>query len=679
MYVKTGPRVRSDPHPRTRLRPQPRSGGGRRRLFDPVSTAPRLLLEHGSSSLPIRSARGSGSGGRDAPAGTVPSRTQATTTAGGYNGLSGVTACRYRSIVDEIDDAALERALTAACAEASGTDDGGIVSVASSLRQAAAADDDPLRALIAGLEYHFVLDSERRFPHGPFGPMIEANGQAYPAPIDRVDELVPGTYDLWARAIPLTHLGLVRARFADLLWEARFGARPHEFAQIAIDSYTAATSEHFGGPVEVSEAIQRAVELASQIDDPIRCSAAIDAGVRLTGEAIESSDRMPGVALPLLAMFVGDRCERRPPDLDQLLQRAIERFGDDPWNLESALELQERLVPPEERDALRTRAAEAFRDLAHRSEGLVKYAHFQHAIELAEGHGLGQLADSIRREVEAITEDELDLKAVSAEVAIPTEHVEGFIAWFVGDDNLESALTRFGAHLPSGDTEDNRAFVETLMADYPLQFLLTRIQIGPENSLLRSTSGADDQAEQALIDHEAQRASMFSTFAVDILDEIRARYGPVSSAREWFQTQLVPPPVADKVVRAVELYEAGDFHSAASVLAPKLERVIRRIAGSVGLTVTRSPNRRGRSGGVKGLGELLGLLAGALPEPTRRYLKVLLVEVTGINLRNRIGHGLDEEVGQREAALLIHCACHLRLLVPGERPRGEAPQGVRDL
>lgn len=70
---------------------------------------------------------------------------------------------------------------------------------------------------------------------------------------------------------------------------------------------------------------------------------------------------------------------------------------------------------------------------------------------------------------------------------------------------------------------------------------------------------------------------------------------------------------------------------------------------------------------MKGLGELLSLLSGALPEPTRRYLKVLLVEVTGLNLRNRIGHGLDDEVARREAALLIQCACHLRLLGPEER------------
>jgi hypothetical protein len=569
--------------------------------------------------------------------------------------------------VDEIDDAALGKVLADACSDAADEDFQSVVTVASALRSKAVGDEVLIRTLIAGLEYHLVLDDERRTPHGPCGPMIEANGQCYPAPVNLVDEVVPGTYDLWQQAIPLTPLSLVRARFADLLWEARFSDRPHEFARMAIDSYIAATTEGYGHPVEVSEAIQRAVELASRINDEARRSAAIDAAVHLTDNAIESDERMPGVALRLLAMFLGDRADRRPRGLDQLLGRAIERFGDDPWNLESALELQAKLAPPEDRDALRSRAAEAFRDLAHRSEGLVKYAHLQHAIELAEEYGLSTLADSVRREVESITEEELGLELVSAEVTIPREDVDGFISWFVGDDDLESALTRFGAHLPTGDTVNNRAFVEKIMADHPLQFLFTRMQIGPENSLVRSTSDADDQVEQALIDHEARRASMFSSFAVEILDAIRERYGPVSGAGKWFQSDLIQPAISARITRAIELYEEGDFDSSASVLAPRLERIIRRIAGAAGLTVTRSPDRRGRSGGVKGLGELLSLLSGALPEPTRRYLKVLLVEVTGLNLRNRIGHGLDEEVARREAALLIQCACHLRLLRPEER------------
>lgn len=570
--------------------------------------------------------------------------------------------------VDHIEDAALKSALERACEDATGQDFESITTVASSLRQAAGGDDDPLRAVIAGLEYHLVLDEERRAPHGPFGPMMEAAGRSYPASLAQIDELVPGVYALWERAMGLSPIPLVRARFADLLWEARYGDRPHEYAQLAIDAYSETVADGFGHPVEISEAVQRAVEIASRINDPGRRSRAIEAAVVLTESALASEERMPGVALPLLELFVSDRPDRRPGNLDELLVEAVERYGDDPWNLESSLELQARLVPLGERDALRRRVVEAFHDLARKSKGLVRYAHLQHAIELAEEHGLRSLADSIRSEVEGLADEDLELSEVSAEISVPREEVEAFIEWFVGDDDIRSALIRFGAHVPSGDPEENREYVKQLMANHPLQFLFTRMTIGPENSLVRSTTGEDEQAESALVDHEAQRASIFSIFAVDILERMHKRYGAIADCADWFESAIIEPAVARRFGRAIELYEAGDADSAAAVIAPRLERVVRRIAGSVGLTVTRSPDKSGRSGGVKGLGELLGLLEGSLHEPTRRYLRVLLSEVTALNLRNRIGHGLDDEIARRETALLIQAACHLRLLSSGESP-----------
>lgn len=570
--------------------------------------------------------------------------------------------------MDAIADQALADALAHACADAASQDFQSVASVASALRTAIGDDDDPIRALMAGLEYHLTLDEERRSPHGPFGPMMEAGGRSYPASLREIDGIVPGVYGLWQRAIRHSPLALVRARFADLLWEARYGDRPHEFAQQAIDAYTEGATDDFGHPVELSEAIQRAIEVASQINDRGRREAAIRAAVILVETSIASEERTPGVALPLLELFVNDRPERRPPELESLLQAAVDRFGDDPWNLESALELQARLSSPDELAELRRREVEAFRELAGRTAGLVRYAHLQHAIQLAEQHGLRPLANDLRRQVEALPEEDLGLKMISAEVTIPRDQIETFVDWFVGDDSIEKALTRLGSHLPTGDPEDNRQFVEQLMAEHPLQFLFTRMTLGPEYSLIRSTVGEDDQAEQALIDHETQRASIFSVFAVEILHRIEERYGPIADAVAWFESDLIEPAVALTIGRATTLFAAGDPDAAASVLAPRLERVVRRVAAAVGLTVTRSPDSRGRSGGVKGLGELLGQLEDWLQEPTRRYLKVLLSEVTGLNLRNRIGHGLSDEISHREAALLIHAACHLRLLAPAGPP-----------
>ena len=64
--------------------------------------------------------------------------------------------------VDDIDDALLADALAKAAAEAATQDFQSVVSVASALRAMAGGDEDPIRALIAALEFHLVLDEERR-------------------------------------------------------------------------------------------------------------------------------------------------------------------------------------------------------------------------------------------------------------------------------------------------------------------------------------------------------------------------------------------------------------------------------------------------------------------------------------------------------------------------------------
>ena len=561
--------------------------------------------------------------------------------------------------VEELDDAALASALKQACAAAA-TSDGGILSVVSELRRQVKGDDDPLRGLVAALEYHLISDEARGGADGPFGPMIESDRGTYPPPLGTVDEIVPGTYELWQRAAVLAEVPAVRARFTDLLWEVRFGDRAHEFAHAAVDSYVKAADVDFGHPVERMEYVVRAIEIASQISDRDRRAEAVRAGVALVESALADSDRMPGVVLPILDVFVSDRPDRRPDNLSGLIDAAIERYGDDPWHLEAALDLKAQLLPMADRTPLFERQVRSWVALAERSEGIVRYAHLQHAIELAESHGLHAIADEVRRSVECLTPDDLDMKEVSSAIQIPREQVDEYIASFVGDDDLGTALARFGSHIPSGEPDANREYVAELMRQHPLQFLVTRMTIGPENSLVRSTS-YDDAADAALIDHEAQRLSMFSLFAVDILDGIRQRYGSAGAEPALFETDLIEAAVAAKIAHAIRLYEEGDFDSSACVLAPRLERIVRHLASAAGLTVTKSPGRSGRAGGVKGLGEILGSLEPVLAESARRYLRALLSETTGLNLRNRVGHGLDDEIGQRDTAMLIHAACHLRL------------------
>jgi hypothetical protein len=175
----------------------------------------------------------------------------------------------------------------------------------------------------------------------------------------------------------------------------------------------------------------------------------------------------------------------------------------------------------------------------------------------------------------------------------------------VGNDSARDALARFGAALP---TEGFR--------------------------------GALDPAE-------IQRMTFFGVLAVDLLARIRARYGAVSAAGEWFECPLVDPATATLIAHGTELYESGDWNGAASVLAPQLDRITRSVASASGVA---------EIGSDLGVSDVLALLAGALYEPSRRYLRALLTEPA-------------PDPTAPDAALLLHAACHLRLLQPVEVTR----------
>jgi hypothetical protein len=289
----------------------------------------------------------------------------------------------------------------------------------------------------------------------------------------------------------------------------------------------------------------------------------------------------------------------------------------------------------------------------------------ERAREIASDHGLRDLADSVRQEIEGITPEELDLKIVSTSVQIPAKELAEHIETLVGDDQLGTALARFGLQLPSGDVVANREFVLQMVRDFPLQHLFPTVMLGLNNSILRKAETPEEHEERALLNHEVQRIQFFATVAVRVLRRIEDRYGfNEPELADLFTTDLIEPPVARRIARAFTLYSADDPDSAASVLAPRLERVTRTIVQQTGAPVTKSPDHRGNPGGVRTLGELLNALQGSIDESWRRYLRALLSEITGLNLRNRVGHGLLDEATTPEAALLLHAACFLRLIRP---------------
>jgi len=101
--------------------------------------------------------------------------------------------------------------------------------------------------------------------------------------------------------------------------------------------------------------------------------------------------------------------------------RLRSRLGDLIWSRRSG---------PEPHEAAREacQALVTLRETARSAEGILRATFLEKALDLARTHGLADLTKELRVEIQAITEEDLDLKTISAEVQIDRAKVEQFSA-----------------------------------------------------------------------------------------------------------------------------------------------------------------------------------------------------------------------------------------------------------
>ncbi len=549
------------------------------------------------------------------------------------------------------------------------SDTDGFFAASSALDAAAAQAPDDYRPFAIALGYVLVEASSQRRERtgGPFGSIFSGDGWQSSPPLDDLPE---GTADAWAAAICELENPIWQARLGDLLWVTRTPPDAYRGAQRAFDAYLTLAGNIEWEWMERVSCATRALELAWELNDDGRKGRAAEAVLALADEDLASDTGGPGVTLRLLGSLLDPGGPVESTEIESRLDSAMERYGADPHIAEAVDDLRVA-VAPRNTTAIRERQVQLWRDQAQKASGFLKATWLERALDLARREGLDELADGLRVELQQLSPEDLDLKTVSSEISIPTAEIEKFVAGVVGNDEVGLALARFGLQPPpGGSAEDLESQVRDLMAQAPLQFLVTQVLIGPDSAT--AIFRADDEAKTlrlAMARTRQQSASLWGQFAADALTSIQAHYGtPNKDAfTALFTTSLIDGETAERIGRAVELYWDGQFDESAHVLIPRLEAVIRKLARVVGIPIVHEPRANRDVGGLSTLGVLLSDLEGVIAdEAWRVYLADLLVNPLSLNLRNQLLHGLQARASGSDAALLIHAACWLRLL--GQRP-----------
>ena len=472
---------------------------------------------------------------------------------------------------------------------------------------------------------------------------------------------------------------LLRARYADLVWDMAKRAcdlkPPIDAARIAIDSYLAASrlADKESG-IQASDRLRRSLELALSVGDQARAEQVRDALFDLFARVNETWGWVS-----LYDIFDDSRkVKLTTSQLDTAIagleahvtEVSGKAEGVDPGG---SLHVAARLVrhyqrsnrqPDAERVVLACgRAAECHATSADHTRA---YFWLDQVFRFYRINGLD--AEAERVQLDARKHGELarsEAKLVSAEPEVLPDELEEVLDELT-DGGLETALEKIATYfLPHLD-----ALREQLKRFQQKSSLGTMWPIAKmsEGQMVAQIGPVDMDPDGALLNAVADEIRQDRFFLEKTLDRLRERY-PVSVDQivDFLFRSVAFAVGFHGIIRlGIEAYLVGDHPKAISLLVPQIENGLRFLLPLVG----RPPNkpRRGNQPGMteKTLTDILEyepIIKERLGDDAHMYLAAFLADARGLNIRNRMCHGLmvEEDFNRWVSDRVLHAMLLLGL------------------
>jgi len=237
-----------------------------------------------------------------------------------------------------------------------------------------------------------------------------------------------------------------------------------------------------------------------------------------------------------------------------------------------------------------------------------------------------------------------EMGRVEVPIEVPADEVDRMLEDLLSPGTLHACLDRIareGSLLPNlalaQQTTDKAAGQGSLLAHLPIRTI--------QNDMTVSVS----QTEQERHTHEINRNLMLwiqvnsSIILTNLFSRLEQQKGlSAQSLTDYFaSTGLFDEDNLALIQTGMERHFAGDYIGALHVLVPQFEDALRTLFQRAGKGVIRP--RRGQSGWeMETLGAFLDrdAVRNTLPPEIHAYIRLVMTEQIGLNLRNRIAHGL---------------------------------------
>jgi hypothetical protein len=422
-----------------------------------------------------------------------------------------------------------------------------------------------------------------------------------------------------------------------------------------------------------------AVDLSKRVGDSQEAAKVYPALVALAAESMDQEKREPGVALHALEVLAFE--DSKNPELPQLLERARDVYGDDPWNTSHTIQIQEQVFKSDlkRREQLRRETVEAFYNHGENfPPGLLRMLFFEEAAKLANQSGLPDLAEKATASMQEMSIDDLDLKRFSATASIPAEIVDAHVSGLVERGSLSQVLEGLvSSEPPTGNVDANLRGTNLIAQETPLASLFPTKLIGADGLARYTATSEADRLDEQLARAEVIGLGLGGEVSARVLEGALERFSP-SEAEIVTLLRTLPhvfAPVARSLAKALLAFQNERFEEATTVAMPRIEALVRGLCDEKGVLYFRvqrdqkeGPSSRGQ---YPQLGALLVQIKPWMDASWYRYLWTFLVSPFGPNFRNELLHGYTDDVTRRQAALTILAALRLALIPINEEPTPE--------
>jgi lysyl-tRNA synthetase class 1 len=488
-----------------------------------------------------------------------------------------------------------------------------------------------------------------------YGPAFETAPDGKPEYSPDISDADSQTVEHWDIRSQQTANPILAARYSDLVWDftslVAKAKSPVEAARRAIDAYVKASKLIYKFATQPVQYLERALSLSLKISDKQRLCEVIEAMFDFHDYSSEPGSwsflfeqLYNNKKIPLSEIQEG----RIIAKLEEILAGATQFGGKefDPFNAESAasklaVHYSRKGLPREVARVIRAYGI-SFEKLAESAAPTLAMGWLQPVYDAYFRAGLREDATRVQLAIKLKGScAREDMRTISANIEIPKEQMEQWLE-SVTSGGFESAMNKIAIEFIT-KTDRARALVRMRSTLAPLSAAIG-IQKIADSQVVAQIGSTEGDPEGRIIWQLAQLIEMESSFLNLALKRVQDQY---QYSAEDMVSFLSRSPIFDPLFNSlmeegIEAYLKEDWVKAIHILVPQIENSLRRLLFLMGIPTNKPLRGSNTIMQEKTLNDIFDdpAIQLALEEDTLNYFRTFLNDTRGLNVRNRVAHGL---------------------------------------